>query len=269
MDLLKIYTIYSFDKYWINIINQGKIIVEPEYINDFVFSEHHGLLHALRVWRKAQEIIEKIDELVRPDIIHIASALHDAGRVYSEEKQFDNHHIISAEICWEYIKNYIPDMMQNDQADLIDSVLNHDFWTAEISKGRMTMPRSLEGKIVRAADKMSQNPAQEIKRYWACGKELGQALFKPETDLDFRLQWTPNQHADPRTDQLCWFCMLFILRPEDFEHPVIRKIYTNWEKKKQEAVDEIIKIAEQECPRYLDVLKMTIFSFKKIKELKW
>ena len=71
--------------------------------------------------------------------------------------------------------------------------------------------------------------------------------------------------------------MMLVFKPEDMGHPVLEKIYTEWEKGKPEAVDEIIKIAEEECPfkspvlkkNYLDALRMTIYSFKKAKGLTW
>jgi len=56
--------------------------------------------------------------------------------------------------------------LENDYSEIADYVFNHDFMNARLEDSKYSEPTSIEGQIVRLADRISTDVETEIQRYW-------------------------------------------------------------------------------------------------------
>lgn len=271
MHFLQLNTEEEFVGYWENEFRKFQLIRQP-FLERWLNNVDHGMPHAGKAWLKSKEIISELQEPIRIEILNIGFALHDSGRAYPSEKKLDNHDQISVWITKRYIRSCKPNMAWHDRYILMDAIVNHDFFNSEIFEYKM-MPLSLEGRLLRASDKMSLNIVQEVRRWRDYSKKIGQKLFKPDLAMNFRLEWKPHRIKGlVLEDQLCWFLsLLFALSPKDFLHPIISSKYAEWEKSKQKGVEEIIKIAREEEYSVAEIRQIIdiVGKFKKIKNWQW
>lgn len=250
MDLLQLNTEEEFIDYWRK--NLRGIVYNAD---EFASNQDHGLPHSFRVWQKARETMADIHEPIREGIVCLGCVFHDCGRNNPAEQELQNHHLLGIRYFARYAER--ERISSSNWIILSDIILSHDYFNERISSGRLCPPQSIEGEIVRAADKTSLDPSSEVDRYWAYGKRKGEAFYKAWDNLDneivFRSDWTPAQYTDERTDQLCWLSIIF--EKQRFNHPVIQRHYDKWSEKKQSAVDRILELAGDECPQYIEHIK--------------
>lgn len=286
MKIQDISTEKNFIDYWTKVLKEGKVIQNRDLIEEFFSNQDHGFPHSLSVWRKAQEIINELPrDFLKIWLVNAGCALHDMGRIDPKEFELNSHHKIGVEYAVRWAVNYEPWIDTDGLINLFDLILNHDYFNPVVSEPEITRPKITEALLVRAADKMSLDPAKEVQRYWDYGKRKGGIFYKIGDDLHeeifFRQQWTPKQYKDERTDQLCWLFLIFELQPKDFlpknkaemehleVHNLIFRHYYEWQINKRRAVEKILEIAEEECPKFKDRIALVITEYKKKKGFMW
>ena len=217
----------------------------------FFKSQDHGLPHAAKVYVKAVEIMNRFseEEIREIDIekIEAMCVFHDAGRFLLPFESAPNYvkRKRKGQIFHEYAGVLLAKIFGYSDPIIREGILRHDFFSSEFDPGKKP-PISLEAQILRAADKTSVAPADEIERYDEYRRKFNFPLFKRDTPIEFRLDWNFSLKRDPRTDQLCYFFAVLALRPEDFLHPVLQEYYREWSRQKKAAVDKILEIVRKD-----------------------
>ena len=244
-------------------------------MDTWLLNEDHGLPHAGRVWSRALNIIQgSSSNALMHRQIEEGCAFHDSARWRKEAKgELNIHSIMGIKLYIKWVENYTEQVSTGHVLSVCSAIANHDYFGDHMSGNRIAMPQMFVDQVVCCADKTSLEPDAEVDRFWFYGKSMGEEFYKPQDDMDdeiyFRINWTPIQRNDLRSDQVCWFSLIFALRPKDFINPWVRAYYIEWETKKQKAVDRIIELAQKECPQYVDRIKMIIETYKTYLGLKW
>src|SRR3989338_1070906 len=229
--------------------------IREEYIMEFdhfLGSNDHGLPHASRVYLKVLEIFERFSEedqriINNTERLQAMCVFHDSGRFlvpielapnYAKRKR-------KGQILHEYAGALLAKIFGYSDPIIREGILRHDFFSSDFDPGKKP-PISLEAQILRAADKTSVAPADEIERYDQYRRKFNFQLYNRDTDIEFRINWNFSKKRDPRTDQLCYFFAVLALRPEDFTHPALQEYYREWSLQKKAAVDKIIEIVRKE-----------------------
>lgn len=178
--------------------------------------------------------------------IEVMCVFHDAGRFLVPLETAPNYakRKKKGRALHEYAGALLAEIFEYSHPIVREGILRHDFFNHDFDK-RTKPPVSLEAQILRAADKTSVAPADEIERYDEYRRKLKSPLFNRDTPIEFRLNWNFSLKHDPRTDQLCYFFVVLALRPEDFIHPVIQEYYRDWSRQKKAAVDKILEIVRK------------------------
>jgi HD superfamily phosphodiesterase len=217
-----------------------------QFMEDFIANDDHGLPHAARVWLKAQEIIAALPaeerEGMNLDQVERICVFHDAGRFH--HRRCDQRHMKCGAAQARIYARKIG-LSREEEKVFVEGVLSHDYFTPELTPHELP-PQTLEAQIVRAADRMSVDIVEEMKRGWAIAQRYGTPLYNPEADGEFREQWSFKQTADRRTDELCFFAKMLSFDETMFSHPVIQRLACDWLKGKERAKKWIIELAESE-----------------------
>lgn len=246
----------------------------PEF-NHYLKSNDHGLPHAANVYGKVLEILNRFsaEEIREMDIdierLEAMCIFHDAGRFLVPQETAPNYakRKKKGQALHEYAGALLAEIFGYSHPVIREGILRHDYFSADFDK-RTKPPVSLEAQILRAADKTSVAPDDEIERYDEYRRKFNFPLFKHDTPIEFRLNWNFTLKRDPRTDQLCYFFAVLALRPEDFIHPVIQEYYRDWSRQKKMAVDKILEIVRKDQgDRAADVVDCMIAAYLKAREI--
>lgn len=252
----------------------------PEF-NHYLTSNDHGLPHAANVYGKVLEILDLFSagEIREMDIdierLEAMCIFHDAGRfLVSSDSDSDDvlhkKHLKrkrKGQTLHEYAGALLAKVFGYSHKKIREGILRHDYFNADFDK-RTKPPVSLEAQILRAADKTSVAPADEIERYDEYRRKFKFPLFNRDTPIEFRLDWNFSLKRDPRTDQLCYFFVVLALRPEDFIHPVLQEYYRNWSRQKKAAMDKILEVVRKEQgDGAADVVDCMIAAYLKAREI--
>jgi len=219
--------------------------------NHSLNSNDHGLPHAANIYGKIIEIIERFSEEERREIdierLEAMCIFHDAGRFLVPIESAPNYakRKRKGQVLHEYTGVLLAKIFGYSDPVIREGILRHDYFSADFDPGKKP-PVSLEAQILRAADKTSVDPADEIERYDQYRRKFNFPLFNRDTPIEFRLDWNFSLKRDPRTDQLCYFFAVLALRPEDFIHPVLQEYYRDWSRQKKAAVDRILEIVRKD-----------------------
>jgi Predicted HD superfamily hydrolase len=124
-------------------------------------ADGHDYNHSIRVWKNAMKIVESYPE-ADTMIIALAALLHDAD----DYKLFDTKNNQNTR---DYLKNQ---NISNDYIDRICEVIN----TVSFSKNKGIIPNTIEGCIVRDADRLDALGAIGIARTFAYGGSHGRSI---------------------------------------------------------------------------------------------
>ncbi len=248
----------------------------PDLIEDFVNNKDHGLAHAGDVWILAAQFASLIGEELgnfpksKIDfLIEEACVFHDAGRFFIPRKNHPRykemresaiklHHVVGVDLAINLgCRSLI----------VANAIRCHDFFNKGITPN-MKPPDYLIGEVIRAADKMTLSPCEEVDRYWAIGKRVGTPFFLPDISLEERT----SPYLFNAKDQLNYFLAMLLLSPEDFCHPVLQKAYKSWEKGKGEAMKRILVIAREDVGlkgKAFQALSHVIDEWKKATNCQW
>lgn len=219
--------------------------------NHFLRSNDHGLPHAANVYVKVLNIIEMLAEndkrLINMHRLEVMCIFHDAGRFLVPRESAPNYakRKKKGRALHEYAGALLAEIFEYSHPIIREGILRHDYFNADFDK-RTKAPVSLEAQILRAADKTSVAPADEIARYDEYRRKFNFPLFNRDTPIEFRLDWNFSLKRDPHTDQLCYFFAVLALRPEDFVHPILQEYYRDWSCAKNDAVQMIIEIVRKD-----------------------
>ena len=239
----------------------------------FFKSQDHGLPHAARVYIKAVEIMNHFSEDERREIdierIEAMCIFHDSGRFLVPIKSAQNYakRKRKGQVLHEYAGVLLAKIFGYSDPVIREGILRHDFFSSDFDPEKKS-PVSLEAQILRAADKTSVNPADEIERYDEYRRKFKFPLFNCDTPIEFRLDWSFSLKRDPRTDQLCYFFAVLALRPENFKHPILQEYYRDWSRQKKAAVDKILEIVRKDQgDGAADIVDRMIAAYLKAREI--
>ena len=238
-------------------------------LNFFEQNGDHGMRHVYAVRKKSLFIADMVEketqEFVNRQLLYVMVLAHDSWRshvytpddfitpeqVVHKEKNNDRKHPlygtaqVRLAVRWLRKKWVHIDLDKLD--DLQDYVYNHDYLNDHLSGGRYVEPRSLEWQIARLADRVSESVSWEVKRYRETGKRMGTPYFIANIPLSARKNFhfgrVGEYAAKGWLDQCMFFGALLSIKPQDFSHPVLQKLYKEWEIDKKDAVEYIIKEA--------------------------
>ena len=235
----------------------------------FENNSDHGIHHVYAVRKKSlyiSDVIEKeTEESVDRNLLYAMVLAHDSGRshvyapddritpdqVLRKEKNNDRKHSLygTAQVRFavRLLRKKWINMDSVKLGDLQDYVYNHDYLNDHLSGGRYVEPSSLEWQIARLADRVSESVLWEVKRYRETGKRMGTPYFIADIPLsarkDFHFGRVKEYAAKWWLDQCMFFGALLSIKPQDFSHPILERLYKNWELDKKDAVDYIIQEA--------------------------
>ena len=240
----------------------------------FLESNDHGLPHASRVYLKVLEILERFSEedqriINNTERLQAMCVFHDSGRFLVPIKSAQNYakRKRKGQVLHEYAGVLLARVFGYSDPVIREGILRHDFFSSDFDPGKKP-PISLEAQILRAADKTSVAPADEIERYDQYRRKFNFPLYNRDTDIEFRINWNFSKKRDPRTDQLCYFFAVLALRPEDFLHPVLQEYYREWSRQKKAAVDKILEIVRKDQgDGAADIVDRMIAAYLKAREI--
>lgn len=216
-------------------------------IGKLLHNEEFGLPHSWQVLEQALELsgLFSEDELRSCSfeaMEHIA-VFHDIGKFFQEVHTVENP-TIGAKIYRQYAKSKGYDSVLEDR--VVDGILHHDFYNSDVDP-HLKAPKYIEGKIIRAADKMLDNFITKVDRYWNYGKERGIQFFDQTITPEERLAFNFGPDCKVKTDELTYLLTLLSLKPEDFKYIPLQNAYREWSKKRKSAViEKILALTEKE-----------------------
>lgn len=219
----------------------------PQYsdqIQRFFIDQDFGFLHSYQVFQLAQTLARQIEELeqrfLRAEIIEHLAIFHDIGKFFQELHSLEN--ISLAEVVY---KKYAGAAKISEEVTLavVDGIQGSDFYNARLDPSGHP-PHTLEGEIVRAADKMQDNLVAKVDRYYDYGiNKRGATFFIPTLTYHQRSQFSFDNFLG---DQLNVILSIIGLRPEDFSHPFLQEAYRQWSvPAKKAAVRRILDLARE------------------------
>jgi HD superfamily phosphodiesterase len=254
---------------------------KEKWLEVFLTSEHHGLLHGEQVRIASLKLIETLTEKEKNDFhkegaqinpedpeksaiaaVQIAAVFHDSGR-YNEEGEIKpeeqaKHHERGAEKA----KIYCEKLNLNTAIPFItDAVLSHDFQNSRITPN-FTPPKTFIGKIIQSADQMGWFHPDSVKRTLEFNKSYKIPFYNPDTTLDERFRWIPNtDKPDVLTVLLCQ-----LYGPTDSKRFGIEAARQKINTYKPLLKENILKIAEEKG--VLKEVRQVMEEYEKIKTAK-
>lgn len=235
----------------------------PESFEVFLENMDHGIEHTYNVYTKALDIADTIEERtweeIDRDMLYIMAIMHDSWRFHlsdneTKQNKCESKHnkcgVAQIRLFQKRLKNKWVDLSEEKVSSIMDYIYNHDFLNDRLDWASLKEPDSLEWQIVRLADRISTDVIPEVRRYWETWKRKNTPLIKDNITLDDRVNFSFDKIWEYikswKLDQMFFFFWLLSVSSEDFSNPVLAELYNDWAVEKYKAVDEILKIAEEE-----------------------
>ncbi|UFX83314.1 HD domain-containing protein [Candidatus Absconditicoccus praedator] len=235
----------------------------PESFMVFLENLDHGIQHTHNVYKKALEIADILEEesgeKTNKALIYVMAVMHDSGRFHLSdnhskqdkcERQHNKCGVAQIRLFQKRLRSKGYDLDEGQISSIMDYIYNHDYMTERLDGAKLKEPDSLEGQIVRLADRVSTDVREEVRRYWETGKRRNTPLIKDGISLQDRVEFSFDKIGEyikaGKLDQMMFFFALISISPSDFSHPQLAKIYGNWSREKEDSIDEIMLIAEEE-----------------------
>lgn len=216
----------------------------PDQAQRFFADRACGFVHSLQVFQVAQTLVRQIEKqeqhALNAGIVEDLAIFHDLGKFFQELHSLEN--ISLAETVYGEYAAAAGVAAEVRQA-VLDGIGGSDFYNTRLDPAGHP-PRTLEGEIVRAADKMQDNLVAKVDRYYDYGvKQRGATFFIPTLTPQQRSQFS---FANFLGDQLNVILALIGLRPADFTHPLLQQAYRQWSgPAKQAAVERMLALARE------------------------
>jgi uncharacterized protein len=178
------------------VIQKAEQYVQKKLGND---STGHDWYHIDRV-RKLALYISNKEQKGDSFIIELASLFHDV----LDDKLVSDVEREKQELMEWFVLNRIPSSQQNKIVDIIEKIGYKGGNEAPLS--------SIEGQIVRDADRLDAIGAIGIARTFAYGGKIGQLIYNPS--LPIRLDMTVEQYRNERTSTIHHFYEKLLLLKE-------------------------------------------------------
>ena len=253
-------------------------------LQNFLENTDHGLEHEYNVYQKAIEITDRYeqqtDTQVRKHMLYPMAIVHDAMRSlqYSptdkqkarKEKRNDRNHEKYGAFLFEKMiqswkqRDIFINLSEQEQAEIKEYLINHDYFSEQLNGGRFHELTSIEGQIVRLADRISIPLKDEIQRYWDTWKRLNTPFFNQSMPLSERENFSFDKMGlyfkNGWVDEVLFFIALLMITEKDFSDPVLGEIYKEWAVDKDNAIDFILDIGKQEgaTPEQMEDLKVLL-----------
>lgn len=256
-------------------------------LQNFLENTDHGLEHEYNVYQKAIEIIDRYEQKtwkkIRKHMIYPMAIVHDAMRSLQydpmdkqkarKEKRNDRNHEKYGAFLFEKMiqswnqRDVFINLSEQEQAEIKEYLINHDYFSEQLNGGRFHEPTSIEGQIVRLADRISVPLKDEIQRYWDTGKRMNPPtqFSNPLIPLSVRETFSfdkKNEYEKDygKLDEISYFLSALMVTEKDFSDPVLGEIYKEWAVDKDNAIDFILDIGKQEgaTPEQMEDLKVLL-----------
>lgn len=239
-------------------------------LQNFLENTDHGLEHEYNVYQKAIQIAERYEQetgkKIRRHMIYPMAIVHDAMRslkyedidftkVRKEKRNDRNHERYGAYLFDKMVqslekKDIILNLSKEEQEEIKEYLINHDYFSQQLNGGRFHEPQSLEWQVVRLADRISVPLQDEIQRYRDTGKRLGTPFFTTSMPIEERENFSFDKmwlyFKNGWVDEVLFFTALLMITEKDFSDTLLWKIYSEWAIDKDNAVDFIIEIGTKE-----------------------
>lgn len=239
-------------------------------LENFLNNTDHGLEHEYNVYQKAIQIAERYEketeQPIRKHMIYPMAIVHDAMRSLQyeandrmkarKEKRNDRNHERYGAFLFEKIiqswqaKNVFLNLSREEQQEIKEYLINHDYFSQQLNGGRFHEPKSLEGQIVRLADRISVPLEDEIQRYRDTGKRLNTPFFNQSMPREERENFSFDKmwlyFKNWWVDEVLFFTALLMITEKDFSNPLLGEIYKERAIDKDNAIDFILEIGKKE-----------------------
>ncbi len=236
----------------------------PESFMLFLENLDHGVQHTHNVYKKALEIADILEEesgeKANKALIYVMAVMHDSGRFHLSdnhskqdkcERQHNKCWVAQIKLFQKRFKEKWYEIDYSQVKSIMDYIYNHDYMTERLDGAKLKEPESLEWQIVRLADRISTDVREEVRRYWETGKRRNTPLIKDDISLQDRVEFSFDKIWEYikiwKLDQMMFFFALISISPEDFSHPKLAEVYDSWSREKEDSIDEIMMIAEEEA----------------------
>ena len=193
----------------------------------------------------------------------------DTQKARKEKRNDRNHEKYGAFLFEKMIKTLSEKqiwikLMDEEQEEIKEYLINHDYFSQQLNGWRFHEPSSKEGQIVRLADRISVPLQDEIQRYRDTGKRLKTPFFNQTMPVSERENFSFDKMGlyfkNGWVDEVMFFTALLMITENDFSDPVLWSLYKEWAKDKDNAIDFIIDIGKQEgaTPEQIDDLKILL-----------
>lgn len=216
----------------------------PDQAQRFFADRAFGFEHSSQVLQVAQTLARRIQEqeqcALSGEIIEHLAIFHDLGKFFQRLHTLENISLAEA-VYGEYAA--AAGVSAQVRQAVLDGIEGSDFYNTRLDPAGHP-PRTLEGEIVRAADKMQENLVAKVDRYYDYGvKQRGATFFLPTLTPEQRSQFS---FANFLGDQLNVILAIIGLRPADFTHPLLQQTYRQWSgPAKQAAVERMLALARE------------------------
>lgn len=230
----------EFVNSWSNIL-RASFPHYKEAVDKFILDDDKGLKHSFEVYDRSRELAYKVEASgtkVLDGALQTIAIFHDIGKFFQDLHSWENLDI-AVGVFSEYTTRH--SLCPEFSSAIENAIIHSDFYNKRLDPpGKL--PSSMEGLIVRCADKMLDNIVRKVDRYWyEYGEPRGERFFDPAVTLDTRRSFN-FQNWDG--DQLNAILSIIALRPEDMGHPILEDEYRKWQVEwKQKAVDRILHLA--------------------------
>jgi hypothetical protein len=209
----------------------------------FLKDQEFGLRHSFNVLIRSLQLADKIarrdKKPLRSEVVEYIAVFHDIGKFFQDLHTVEN--VSYAAGVFEIYagnKGISPEIT----SIVLDGIINSDFYNKRLDPS-LNPPKSIEGEVVRAADKMLDNIVGKVDRYYNYGVARGKVFFDPTLTFEERKMFSFNNFVG---DQLNVILSILGLTPEDFSHPVLQEEYRRWSLvQKKRVVARIVSLAEE------------------------
>ena len=194
-------------------IKEGDVKAMP--FEAFAQNLDHGAVHSYNVYVRALKAADAYEQQTGKSVdralLYAMSVMHDSGRFrYSltnpddteaqtqakeakrnkAEKEHARYGLAQLKLAKKALHEQ--GIVLSDEAfhKLENYILNHDFFNPRLDGSAYSEPTSLEGQIVRLADRTSVPVTEEIDRYWETGKRLQTPYFVDSISLQERFDFS-------------------------------------------------------------------------------
>jgi hypothetical protein len=228
---------------------------KEDAISRFFADEDKGFLHSFKVYRKASEYAERVQQedgsIVDLEAVEQLSIFHDIGKFFQDLPTWENLKIAQG-VYQEFASTQ--GVLEDTVTKVYQGIPATDFYSQRLEPSGIP-PQSIEAEIVRVSDKMQDNLVPKVDRYWfEYGVPRNATFFDPSLTMAQREEFNFENFCG---DQMNLILTIICLRKQDISSPTLGQIYEDWvSPMKDQVVSRILSLAEELGESEENVLKI-------------